>query len=152
MMKSRMSYLHRTGFPPMLVVVEFDLVDDGERIFKVANFHIGFGRVLSTEQVASLQEWWLNRMEMKNNQGGSFQYDAKGGGHKLASYLAKDVTFKGRTGPRPVKWPPEWVPKRIGSRLWFTRGLKNAASKEGLEIRRRKGCIRRKFPADRGLE
>lgn len=152
-LKARLSYQKKAdAFPPLVCVVEFDGVDDGERFFKVANFHVGFGERLSDQQIQSFKKWWLKLMETESNQGRTFQYDSKERGDKLARYIAKDVTFRGRGGPRPVKWPPEWVPKRISNRLWFSRGLTNAGSKEGREINRQRGMVRRHFPADRGLE
>lgn len=152
-LKARLSYLKKAeAFPPLVCVVEFDGVDDGERFFKVANFHVGFGETLSDQQIQSFKKWWLKLMETESNQGRTFQYDSKERGDKLAKYLSKDVTFRGGGGPRPVKWPPEWVPKRIRNRLWFSRGLTNAGSKEGREINKKRGMVRRHFPADRGLE
>lgn len=80
-------------------------------------------------------------METESNPGGTFQYDSKERGDKLARYLSKEVSFRGGGGPRPVKWPPEWVPKRISNRLWFSRGLTNAGSKEGREINKKRAVL-----------
>jgi len=140
----------RENLPPLLGVVEFDEVDHDGETRKVANFHVGFASALSGPQIECLQSWWLGQMDAKSNQGRTFQYDAKGGGEKLARYLAKDVTFRGGKGPRPVKWPPSWVPKRLSTRLWFTRGLPNAPSHEGRNLRKQDNRIRKKFPAFRG--
>jgi hypothetical protein len=151
--KAGLAYLKkRNNLPPLLGVVEFDEVDDEAQSGKVANFHVGFASTLTDSQIQSLRLWWLKLIDAKSNQGRTFQYDAKGGGEKLAQYLSKDVTFRGGRGPRPVKWPPAWVPKRLTTRLWFTRGLPNAPSLEGRNLRKEKNVIRRKFNAFRGLE
>lgn len=118
----------RRGFPPLIFVTEFDEV----------HFHIGFARQLTQSQRDDLRLHWIKIVGATNNQGGLFNYRARGGGTRLQKYLGKDM--KGRL---LQKYQPEWIPSRTDRRLWFCIGVKHRPAKEGAAIRAL-GKIRRR--------
>lgn len=131
-MKRKLENLRkRNGFPACIAVTEFDLDEREDVSTHTANFHIGFASKLSEGQQATVREWWLETMSLQSNQGRYFQYDAKGGGPKLQSYIAKDM----KAGWQLVKFPVEWLPHRIECRLWFVVGTKRLGAKAGRKLR-----------------
>jgi len=87
-------------------------------------------------------------MELHNNQGRAFDYRARGGGNKLQTYLAKDLSR--RDGEeRFVKYPVQWLPSRIDCRLWFVIGTKRLSSKDGRALRVSTGKKRKRFERER---
>ena len=144
-MKRKLENLRkRNGFPVCIAVTEFD-PDEREGItINTANFHLAFAAKLTEAQQATVRDWWLEAMSLQSNQGRYFQYDAKGGGPKLQSYIAKDI----RAGERWVKFPVEWLPPRIDCRLWFVVGTKRLGAKTGRKLRASTHQKRRRFEGE----
>lgn len=137
----------RKGFPAMILVTEFD--PENEEGDVCADFHLGCAALLPIEQQSMLRDWWLARHALEDNQGRSFQYDAKGGGEKLQDYLAKDISPRGGTR-RHVKYPAPWLPTRTDSRLWFVIGAKRRPAHEGAKLCAKRRLRRRHFDSEHG--
>jgi hypothetical protein len=118
--------------------VEFNPPASGE--VAKAHFHLGFELPLNDAQQAALCGLWLKLTGRENNQGRIFDCQAKGGGSKLAAYLAKDVR-----GKLYVKYPAPWLPTRLEVRLWFVVGLARRPARQGAELLAAKGIRRRQF-------
>lgn len=140
--------VHR--FPPCIFVTEFDPIErEGLTMFAAA-FHIGFSMELSSQQQAHLRDWWLKLMDLGNNQGRQFQYDANGGGKKLQDYLAKDIDFRDKQR-RFVKFPAPWLPLRVEHRLWFVIGTgRRKSAAQGRALRAQEGVKRKRYKGEHG--
>lgn len=147
-LKNTLTNWHRRkGFPPMILVTEFDPENDEGDV--CANFHVGCALPLSEEQENMFRDWWLKRHALEDNRGRAFQQDAKGGGVKLQDYLAKDITHRGGTR-RHVKYPAPWLPTRTDSRLWFVIGVKRRPAHEGAKRCAQRGLRRCHFDSEHG--
>ena len=144
-MKRKLENLRkRNQFPACIAVTEFDPDEhDGVTTF-TANFHIAFASQLSEAQQTTMREWWLETMSLQSNQGRYFQYDAKGGGPGLQSYISKDM----KAGWQLVKFPVIWLPLRIDCRLWFVVGTKRLGAKAGRKLRASTHQKRRRYEGE----
>lgn len=134
----------RYGFPTCVGVVEFDPYPVNGVVLEAASFHIGFAQCLTANQIEKFEEVVLRKLGEINNSGRVFDYEARGGGPELASYLAKQINFRGGQC-RPTKWRPSWMPMKIECSLWFASGIKRSPSSTGRKRRRERGTIRRSF-------
>ena len=121
----------------MLCVTEFDSPGALEM---GAHFHIVFSAPLDEHQQGNLRNLWLKTIGASNNQGGLFNYGAKGGGRELANYVAKDLKRRDF-----VKYPAPWLPKRTECRLWFCVGLRRRPAYAGAAMMANMGKRRRRF-------
>lgn len=145
------NFRRRHGFPPLVIVTEFDRVPLAEGDIYCANFHVGLATPLSAAQQERLRDWWLEVNGLDDNQGRAFQHDAREGGTQLADYLAKDVSRRGGGGLlRYVKFHAPWLPPRTECRLWFVLGSKHHPAQKGAAMRRARGLVRRHFDGTQG--
>ena len=144
-MKRKLENLRkRNGFPACIAVTEFDPNELDGVTTSTANFHIAFASQLSEAQQTTMREWWLETMSLHGNQGRYFQYDARGGGPGLQSYISKDM----KAGGRWVKFPVNWLPPRIACRLWFVVGTKRLGAKAGRKLRASTHQKRRRYKGE----